>query len=171
MSDHRFRAGDPFPDLSWPKVGGGRLSLANDPGWRLLLVYRGKHCGLCRDYLAELNSILDQFNQRGIGVAAVSADIRDKAEAEVRDGRLQFPVAYDLSTKDMHRLGLYISPPEPGETNRPFAEPALFIVNPDGRTQVIAVTNAPFSRPDLKTVLEGLRAAQDEHAPIHGTAA
>ena len=53
---------------------------------------------------------------------------RDKAEAEVRDGRLRFPVAYDLSPGDMHRLGLYISPPQPGEISRPFAEPALFVV-------------------------------------------
>jgi peroxiredoxin len=171
MSDRRVRAGEPFPPLSWPRVGGGTLSLANDPGWRLLVVYRGSHCGLCREYLAELNGMLDDFRQRGISVAAASADTRDKAEAEARDGRLRFPIAYDLSTDDMRRLGLYISPPQPGEASRPFAEPALFVVNPEGRTQVIAVTNAPFSRPDLKTVLGGLRAAQDEHAPIHGTAA
>lgn len=170
MSEHRFRAGEPFPGLSWPKVGGGTLSLAHDSGWRLLVVYRGKHCGLCREYLAELNGMLGDFRERGISVAAVSADTREKAEAEVRDGRLGFPVAYDLGTNDMRQLGLYISPPQPGETSLPFAEPALFVVNPDGRTQVIAVTNAPFSRPDLKTVLQGLRAAQDERAPIHGTA-
>ena len=145
------------------------LSLVRDPGWRLLVVYRGKHCGLCRDYLAELNGMLERFTERGIAVAAVSADTRDKAEAIVRDERLRFPVAYDLRAEDMHRLGLYISPPQPGETDRAFAEPALFVVNPDGRTQVIAVTNAPFSRPDLKTLLEGLRAAQDDRAPIHGT--
>ena len=170
MSDRRFRAGEPFPSLSWPKVGGGSLSLVNDSGWRLLVVYRGKHCGLCREYLAELNGMLDDFRERNISVAAVSADTRDKAEAEARDGRLRFPVAYGLSTDDMRRLGLYISSPQPGETSRPFAEPALFVVNPDGQTQVIAVTNAPFSRPDLQTVLEGLAAAQNEHAPIHGTA-
>ena len=146
------------------------LSLTSEPGWRLLVVYRGKHCGLCRDYLAELNGMLDKFSERGITVAAVSADAREKAESEVRDARLRFSVAYDLSTDDMHRLGLYISLPVPGETDRPFAEPALFVINPDGRTQVIAVTNAPFSRPDLKTVLKGLQASQDDHAPIHGTA-
>ena len=114
--------------------------------------------------------MLGAFHERGISVAAVSADTRDKAEAEVRDGGLRFPIAYDLGTNDMHRLALYISPPQQDETSRPFAEPALFVVNPVGQTQVIAVTNAPFSRPDLTTVLEGLRAAQDEHAPIHGTA-
>ena len=171
MSSRKFRAGDPFPSLSWPKVEGGTLSLANDAGWRLLVVYRGKHCGLCGKYLGELDNMLDDFRERGISVAAVSADTPDKAEHQVREGRLRFPVAYGLSTDDMRRLGLYISPPQRGETERPFAEPALFVVNPDGRTQVIAVTNAPFSRPDLKTVLEGLKAAQDEHAPIHGTAA
>ena len=63
MSDRRFRAGEPFPSLSWPKVGGGTLSLANDPGWRLLVVYRGQHCGLCREYLAELNGMLDAFSR------------------------------------------------------------------------------------------------------------
>ena len=77
MSDRRFRAGEPFPALSWPTVGGGTLLLANDPGWRLLVVYRGKHCGLCREYLAELNGMLDAFRDRGIRVAALSADGRD----------------------------------------------------------------------------------------------
>lgn len=167
----RFRAGDPFPSLTWPKVGGGELTLADQQGWRLLVVYRGKHCPMCRKYLNELNRLLDRFREREISAAAVSADSRDKAESESHDEGWRFPVAYDLAIDDMHRLGLYISEPgSPKETDRPFAEPALFVVNPQGRTQVIAVTNAPFSRPDLATVFEGLKAAQNQHAPIHGTA-
>jgi len=164
----KFRAGDPFPFLIWPKVGGGTLSIADQSGWRMLVVYRGKHCPLCREYLGELDAMLDDFAKRKIAVAAVSADPLDKAEREARDERWRFPVAYDLRVDDMHELGLYISPPS-GEAARPFAEPALFVVNPDGRTQVIAITNAPFSRPDLASLLHGLETAQDERAPIHGT--
>ena len=137
----------------------------------MLVVYRGKHCGLCRKYLAELDGMVEAFRQRGISVAAVSADSRAKAEHVVAEAKLSFAVAYDLSVDDMRRLGLYITEPEsPEQTDRTFAEPALFVVNPDGLTQVVTVTNAPFSRPDLETVLEGLKATQDDHAPIHGTA-
>jgi peroxiredoxin len=170
MSNAKFRPGDPFPSITWPKVGGGTLTLASEPGWRMLVVYRGKHCGLCRKYLGELDGMIDDFRARGVSVAAVSADSRDKAERETHDENWRFPVAFDLGVDDMRRLGLYMSPPQPGETDRIFAEPALFVVNPEGRTQVITVTNAPWSRPDLGTVLEGLKSAQDEHAPIHGTA-
>jgi peroxiredoxin len=172
MELHRFRAGDPFPSMTWPKVGGGTLALADERGWRMLVVYRGQHCSMCRKYLGELNELVSAFQERDIRVAAVSADSQDKAEREARDEGWRFPVAYDLSVNDMRRLGLYISDPEsPQQTDRPFAEPALFVVNPQGRTQVIAVTNAPFSRPELAVVLEGLKAAQDDRAPIHGTAA
>ena len=166
----KFRAGDPFPSLTWPKVGGGTLTLADEQGWRLLVVYRGKHCGLCRKYLAELNGMIDAFRERGIHVTAVSADSRDNAEHVASEVNLAFPLAYDLTVDHMRRLGLYITAPEsPEQTDRTFAEPALFVINPDGRTQVITVTNAPFSRPDLETVLEGLKTAQDDRAPIHGT--
>jgi peroxiredoxin len=172
MGDIKFGAGQPFPTIRWPTVGGGTLTVADGSGWRLLIVYRGKHCPLCRKYLAELNRLLDRFAERAITIAAESADSRDKAGKEAHDEGWRFEVAYDLSVQDMHRLGLYISEPEsPAETDRPFAEPALFVVNPQGRAQVVALSNAPFARPDLGTVLEGLRTAQDKHSPIHGTAA
>ena len=172
MDLHRFRAGDVFPSMTWPKVGGGTLVLADERGWRMLVVYRGKHCPMCRKYLGGLNDLVSAFHQRDISVAAVSADSQDKAEREAREEGWRFQVAYGLSIDDMRRLGLYISEPEsPQQTDRAFAEPALFVVNPQGATQVIAVTNAPFARPELAVVLEGLKSAQDDRAPVHGTAA
>lgn len=36
-----------FPNLTWPTVGGDTLDIAAMPGWRLLAVYRGKHCPIC----------------------------------------------------------------------------------------------------------------------------
>lgn len=47
----RIAAGSLFPTMTWPLVGGGDLTLAGDKGWRLLVVYRGKHCPLCKKYL------------------------------------------------------------------------------------------------------------------------
>lgn len=170
MRSSKFTAGDTFPEITWPTVAGAPMTVASKSGWRLLVVYRGKHCGLCKEYLNTLNSLLDRFRNQKIMVAAVSADTRVKAETEAREQGWRFDVAFDLSVEDMHSLGLYISDPDPSETDRPFAEPGLFVINPEGGTQVISMSNAPFARPDLATVLEGLKTAQEKHSPIHGTA-
>jgi hypothetical protein len=62
----------------------------------------------------------------------------------------RFPVAYGLSPDQMRTLGLYISEPRSAqETDRPFAEPGLFVVNPEGKVQIVEISNAPFARPDL----------------------
>ncbi|MDQ6620336.1 MAG: AhpC/TSA family protein [Pseudomonadota bacterium] len=147
------------------------MNIATNSGWRLLVIYRGKHCPLCRKYLNTLNELLADFREIGVEVSAVSADSREKAETSSKENDWKFSVAYDLSTNDMRQLGLYISAPtSPAETDRPFSEPALFVINPSGQTQVINVSNAPFARPELKVIVAGVKTAQEKHSPIHGTA-
>lgn len=163
-----MRAGDPFPDWSWPKVGGGKLAPARLDGWRMLVIYRGKHCGLCRKYLGQLESMRTRFETASIGVFALSADPSGKAQAQVHEGSLGFEVGYDLQVEQMRELGLYVSPPAQ-DAERPFAEPAAFVLNPDGRIQVASISNAPFARPELKAMLDGIEAARKDKAPIHGT--
>jgi hypothetical protein len=71
----------------------------------------------------------------------------------------------------MRQLGVYISNPRsPTETDRPFSEPGLFITNPAGVLQIVDVSNAPFSRPNLQTLLAGLKFLLDNNYPIRGTA-
>ncbi len=48
----------------------------------MLIVYRGKHCPLCKTYLNTLDAMLDDFNAASIAVATVSADTAEKAKAE-----------------------------------------------------------------------------------------
>ena len=140
--------------------------------WKMLVVYRGKHCPICRTYLKTLDGLLDQFNNAGTEVVAVSADPKEKAEAEAGDDGWRFPVGYDLSQDQMRALGLYISEPRsPQETDRPFSEPALFITNPEGKLQIVDVSNAPFARPELNSVLSGLKFVREKHYPIRGTLA
>ena len=168
----RIAAGSPFPTMTWQLAGGGNLTLAGDKGWRLLVVYRGKHCPLCKKYLASLNDKMQEFEEAWIKVTAVSADPREKAETEVKEEGWRFPVAYGMSLEQMRELGLYISDPRsPQETDRPFAEPAIFAVNPDGNVQVVDISNAPFSRPDLASLLSGLKFVQEKQYPIRGTRA
>ncbi|GAA4858494.1 redoxin domain-containing protein [Luteimonas vadosa] len=166
----KLAAGAPFPDIRIAQVGGGQLDPASGEGWRLLVVYRGKHCPLCETYLDTLNDLRDEFDAAGVSVMAASADPLDKAQAQVSAQDLAYPVGYDLSVAQMHQLGLYVSEPRsPKETDRPFAEPGLFLLKPDSKLQIIDVSNAPFARPDLASLLKGVKYIIENDYPVRGT--
>lgn len=170
MAPQKLQSGSEMPKLSLPKVGGGKISLGTGDGWQMVVVYRGKHCPICRTYLGTLNGLLDDFKSINTDIVAISGDPQEKAEAEAQEEGWRFPVAYGLTVDQMRTLGLYISGPRsPQETDRPFPEPGLFVVNPDGKIQIVDVSNAPFARPDLKSVLQGLRFVQEKQYPIRGT--
>lgn len=164
-------AGGAFPDLSWPRTDGGRLTPAVTEGWRMLVIYRGAHCPVCRQYLATLEGLKSAYLEAGIEVAALSSDSQDRATAQATAEGWSFPVGYDLAPEEMRTLGLYVSSPRsPAETDRPFSEPGVFVINPEGGLQIIDISNAPFARPDLVALLTGLKFIQAKDYPVRGTA-
>lgn len=166
----KIRAGAEMPDVSVPRAGGGDLKLNESGKWRVVVVYRGKHCPICRSYLKTLDGLLEEFNAAGADVIAVSADTKEKAEVQATEEHWRFPVGYGLTPDQMRQLGLYVSAPRSvQETDRPFPEPGLFVINPDGRIHVVDISNAPFARPDLSGVLKGLKFIQEKQYPIRGT--
>ena len=175
MSNRKFAAGDEFQVITLPRVGGGELSIgrpSNGHDWQIVVVYRGKHCPMCTQYLIRLDELKQGFLDIGIDVVAVSADGEKKASAHVGEMGLSFPVAYDLSIAQMQTLGLYISHPRsPEETDKPFAEPGIYVINDQGQVQVTDVSNAPFARPDLETLVGGLGFIRnpENNYPIRGT--
>lgn len=175
MSATKLEAGSQFPAIRVPKLGGGEIDLAtpsNGHDWRMVVVYRGKHCPLCTKYLSELNEKLPKLNAIGIDVVAVSADPEDKAKEQMGKVKPVFDIGYDLTIDQMQSLGLYISHPRSlQETDRPFAEPGLFVINGDGALQVVDISNGPFARPDLNSLVSGLTFIRDpeNNYPIRGT--
>lgn len=168
----KLQAGSEFPTLSMPKVNGGELTLGGRERWQAIVIYRGKHCPLCRRYLKSLDNLLDEFAKAGIAVAVASADPKEKAESQAVEEGWRFPVGYDLTLEQMRTLGLYISDPRsPQETDRPFAEPGLFVVNAEGRVQVVDISNAPYARPDLAGLLSGIKNTREKNNPVRGTKA
>lgn len=163
--------GEEFPRLGWPTAGGGELNLKKEQGWRMLVVYRGQHCPLCRRYLDGLQQSLGEYEEGGILVAALSADPKERAEAQVREHGWAFPVGYGLKPEEMRQLGLFVSAPRsPEENDRHFAEPGVFVLNPTNQLQIIDVSNAPFARPDLRTLLSGIMFVARNDYPVRGTA-
>lgn len=175
MTNSKIKAGAIFPTIVLPKFGGGTIEVgksANGHDWRLVIVYRGKHCPMCTTYLKEINAALPTLKAIGIDVVAISADSRDRAEIQVPQIRPNFPIGYDLTIEQMQALGLYISEPRFVEkSDRPFAEPGLFVINGEGRVQLVDISNAPFARPDVKTLIMGLKFIRDpaNNYPVRGT--
>jgi peroxiredoxin len=166
----KLAAGAAFPDIAVPRLGGGEIAPAAMEGWRLLIVYRGRHCPLCKPYLGTLDKLTEEFAAAGIAVAAISADPEEKAQADHAEFGWRFPLGYGLTVAQMQALGLYVSNPRsPQETDRPFSEPGLFLINPAAQVQLIDISNAPFARPDLAGIVRGAKRIQEMNYPIRGT--
>lgn len=168
----KLAAGGKVPAITLDKVGGGKVTLGGPrAGWQLIVVYRGKHCPICKRYLTGLKDLAAGYAEAKTEIVAASADPREKADAFMAEIQPNFPVGYGLAVADMQRLGLYVSNPRsPQETDRPFAEPGLIVVNPQGNAQIVDVSNAPFARPDLGAILNGLKFIQEKGYPVRGTA-
>lgn len=163
-------AGAPLPSIGFDTLDHGHIDFSAVPGWRALIVYRGKHCPLCVRYLKGLDGMFGDFVKAGVAVFAVSADPEDRARSQQVEQGWRFPVGYGLSVEDMRRLGLYVSQPRSAEeTDRPFAEPGVFVVNADDQLHIVDISNAPFARPDLAGLLGGIGFAKDKGYPIRGT--
>lgn len=167
----KLTGGAPFPAFSLPKIGGGTLQFggARDH-WTLLIVYRGKHCGRCKKYLNAFQKTYAAWEKAGFAVACISADPLEKATDDISALGWTFDVGYDLAESDMRKMGLYISDPlSAQETDRRFAEPAVFCIRPDGSTQIVAISNGPAARPDLAELLDGMIFTIENDRPARGT--
>ena len=166
-------AGSTFPKTDVEQLGGGTLTLGEPRGghdWQLVVVYRGLHCPLCKNYLAKLQELEAEYNGHGVDVVVVSGDPQEKAQAFADEKELTIAIGYGLRVDQMRKLGLFVSDPRsPAETDQPFPEPGLFVVNADGAIQIVDVSNAPFARPDLQGIANGIKFIRGNDCPIRGT--
>lgn len=164
------------PDLSVPLVGGGRFDLSTETSERGTIVcfYRGLHCPICARYLGEFEKLVDDFAARGCGSVAISSDGQERAAAmaeKVGGGKLRY--GHDLPLPVARDWGLYISTSR-GKTSigieEPalFAEPGLFLINPDQTLYYMSVQTMPFVRPHFRELLGAIDFAIENDYPARG---
>lgn len=164
------------PDLNLPMLGGETFDLASDGSkvGTIVCFYRGLHCPVCATYLKELERLTPEFAKRGVKTVAVSTDGLERTQEmadkfEAKDLRM----AYDLSLKTAREWGLYISTSR-GKTSigieEPalFAEPGLFLINPDQTLYYMSVQTMPFVRPHFSELLAAVDFAIDKNYPARG---
>lgn len=175
MYTQKLHAGSAFPEVKATLKSGETISLDGKRegcDWKMIVVYRGKHCPICTKFLNALEDYKARLLELGVDLVAVSGDSEAQLTSHLDDLSITFPIAYGLSESDMKTLGLYISEPRSEkETDHNFAEPALFVLNKDNKLQIIDVSNAPFVRPDLEQLVSGLEFIRDpeNNYPIRGT--
>ncbi|WP_281019012.1 MULTISPECIES: redoxin domain-containing protein [unclassified Minwuia] len=166
----KISAGSAMPAISVPKLGGGELDLGGNGAWRMVIVYRGKHCPICKRYLSGIEALQGEIDDLGLEVVAVSGDSEEQAQAVADETGVKIPLGYGLTKAQMQQLGLYVSTPRPNETDHEFPEPGMFVVNDQGQVQIVDISNAPFARPEIASILRGIRFIQEKGYPIRGTA-
>lgn len=175
MRMSKMQAGADFPALPVTGENSEVVDVSKPTGetdWQMVVIYRGRHCPLCTKFLNRLTDFRQRLLDIGVDIAAVSAD--SKAQLREHKSRLDvnFPLFYGLTLDQMQDLGLYISVPRSEkETDHNFAEPGLFVINADGQTQVVDLSNNPFARPDLEVLVSGLEWIRkpENNYPIRGT--
>ncbi len=175
MRTEKLHAGADFPALpvnSQDDVAVDISKPTGDADWRMVVVYRGRHCPMCTKFLNSLAGYRQRLLDIGIDIAAVSGDSKEQLEDHLTRLDVNFPLFYGLTLEQMQDLGLYVSiPRSEQETDHNFPEPGLFVINGDGQVQVVDLSNNPFARPDLEIFVSGLEWIRNpkNNYPIRGT--
>ena len=175
MSTNKIESGSIFPSIAVQDLDDNTDdigSIKGDAQWKMVVVYRGQHCPLCTKYLNKLESYVERLTGIGVEVVAVSGDSKEQLESYLDQLNVSIPIYYGLTLEQMHELGLYVSiPRSEKETDHPFPEPGLFVINADHRVQVVDISNNPFTRPEFEALISGLEWIKnpDNNYPIRGT--
>lgn len=161
------------PELDVPLVGGGNFNLHDQKpdAFTILVFYRGLHCPKCQDQLKDIDAQFSGLSDQGLNVIAVTMDDAARAEKAKADwGLKHLPIAYSLSILTAKEYGLFLSDARKG-SDEPniFAEPAIFVIKPDGAIYAEYVQNTPFGRPPIADIAAGLKFVVESGYPTRGT--
>jgi peroxiredoxin len=172
-TDQVVRPTQPVPDLTVPLLSGGTYCLADQrPSvFTMVMFFRGLHCPVCQAQLRELERRLDELEERGIEVIAVSGETRERTTTLAQDWKLErLPLGYGLTVAQMRAWGLFIS--HGINENEPalFNEPGLFLISPDHTVYYESILSMPVGRPRLDDLLGGIDYWTTHDYPARGEA-
>lgn len=159
------------PQLSFPLLSGGTWNLEEQKpeNFTLLVFYRGLHCPLCKKYLIELESLLPDFEKKGVKVVTVSMDDEKRARLSRKDwGIKALDLGYNLDLKSAKDWGLYLSKGiKEGEPDV-FSEPGLFLIDKNNEIYYAAINSNPWGRPYLPSFVKAVDFITESGYPARG---
>jgi peroxiredoxin len=137
-----------LPSGSGPQVSRADLTRS---GPAVIFFYRGSWCPSCRQQLRQINSVQAALSQRGVGLAAISADEPEEAKRTAARLGLRFPV---LSDEDLTVSRAY----KAASADDEFAQPALVVLRKNGTVHWKQIGELSVDESFAKLVVE--RAAE-----------
>ncbi len=168
-----LKPGQKVPVLEFPLLSGGTWSLRGDSSARLHLIsfYRGAFCGFCTRFMQQLNALNTDFAELDIELAGVSVDPEDIAKAWAEgNGIDKISTGYGLTREQIEACELFASHFTRDGKELYFAEPALWLVKPDGELYLNIQSSVSCGRPDLESLLTGLKLLAGQGFPTRGNA-
>ena len=121
--------------------------------------------------MQQLNGLHAEFAELGIELAGVSVDPKDVAKAWVVDNGIdKITIGYGLTREQIEACGLFASHFTRDGKELYFAEPALWLVKPDGELYLNIQSSISCGRPDLDSLLVGLKMLSGQGFPARGSA-
>jgi len=159
------------PELKLDLINGTTWDLAKQQpeNFTMIIFYRGLHCPVCKKYLEELQTKIDNFEEKGVNVVAVSMDTEKRAKLSTEKWEIEsIPLTYNMSEDKAREWGLYISHAIKDAEPDVFSEPALFLINNDGTIYSSSIQSMPFARPEFDDLLKSIDFVVKEGYPARG---
>ena len=153
-----LKAGEPAPELTLPKLGGGEWNLTAARAKPVVLDFWATWCGPCRAVMPELARLQKEFAGRADVVLVNTGEQGTREEREARIRAILDPIAaqhgplacvLDLDAMAARRWLVR-------------AFPTTFLVDTEGRIAGVWIGSTPSSQRELREKLEALCAAKPE---------
>ena len=145
----RLKPGDKAPDFIINDLEGRPHHLSDYfKGQKtVLLFYRGEWCPVCNLQLHSLQENLAEFHKENAQILAISTDTPENSQKLVGKHNLSFPVLADLDRETVEAYGLFFN------EEKGYAEPAVFILCPDGTVVYASLQSGALGRPSNDDLL------------------
>ena len=90
----KLAAGSPFAPISVFDDEGREVTIepkSSGSKWKLLIIYRGRHCPLCTRFLNEFEAYLERLNAINIESVAMSGDSLEQYNSHKENLNCSFP--------------------------------------------------------------------------------
>ncbi len=150
-----LKPGDKAPDFTIKDLEGKHHRLYDYLSGQktVLLFYRGEWCPICNLQLHSLQEKLAEFQKENAQILAVSTDTPENSQKLIAKHNLGFPVLAGLGREVVEAYGLFFN------QEKGHAEPAVFILRPDGTVAYVSLQSGPLGRPGNDDLLRIVRRA------------
>lgn len=145
----KLKNGDKAPDFTVKDMEGNSHHLYDYlKGQKtVLLFYRGEWCPICNLQVQSLQGKIADFQKEDAQILAVSTDTPENSQKLAGKHSLSFPVLAGLSRQTVEAYDLFFS------EEKGYAEPAVFILRPDGTVAYASLQSGPLGRPTTDDLL------------------